>query len=283
MEARPFTARRHPRVVALLVIALALVSVVPALAADAATNDDVANATVITAIPFTDNIDTTNATSSPDDFVFCPTSGSVWYTITPDTDIRLEANTFGSDYDTVLTVLSGTPGSFGFVDCNDDSFGVQSRVVFTASAGITYYFQVAKCCGFGEGDGGGNLVFSVLEGPPLLEIGVTVNPSGSVDSKTGVATVSGTATCSAYVAFLNVSGNLKQNIGRLTTIRGSFGTTVECFAGHPAAWSATVTPDSGKFGGGAAQVSVFASGCDNTFFCTSAEAQAPIQLRGKKK
>jgi hypothetical protein len=282
MEPRPFTPTRHPLVVALLVLALALVSVMPALAAPPATNDDVTNATVITAIPFTDNIDTTNATASPDDFVLCPTSGSVWYTITPEADIRLEANTFGSDYDTILTVLSGTPGSFSFVDCNDDTFGVQSRVVFNASAGTPYYFQVAKCCGFGEGDGGGDLVFSVLEGPPLLEIGVTVNPSGSVNAQTGVATVSGTVTCNAYVAFLNVSGNLRQNVGRFHTIQGSFGTTVECFAGHPAAWSATVTPESGKFGGGAAQITLSASGCDNTFFCTSAEAQASIQLRGKK-
>jgi hypothetical protein len=282
MEARKSTAARHPFLLALLALALALVGIMPVLAAPPATNDDITNATVITTIPFTDNIDTTNATASPDDPVLCPNSGSVWYTFTPTSDIRLEANTFGSNYDTVLSVFSGAPGSLGFVTCNDDSFGLQSQVVFNANAGITYYFLVAICCGFGSGDGGGDLVFSVLEGSPPLELGVTVDAFGTLDTKTGVASVSGTVTCNSYVAFLSISGELKQNVGRFHTIRGSFGTTIECFAGHPAQWTASVVPESGKFGGGSALVTLFASGCSDPFSCDDVQAQASVQLRGKK-
>ena len=35
----------------------------------------------------------------------------MWYQFTPTEDIRLNANTFGSDYDTGIAVYTGTPGA----------------------------------------------------------------------------------------------------------------------------------------------------------------------------
>jgi PKD repeat protein len=74
--------------------------------------------------------------------------------------MNLTANTFGSNYDTVLSAWSGTQGSLNLVACNDDFNGLQSKINFAAAGGTTYYFMVAQCCGSG-GNGGGDLQFSV--------------------------------------------------------------------------------------------------------------------------
>jgi len=98
-------------------------------------NDDFDSATLIDALPFTDNLDTTQATWADDDPQDCTSNGSVWYAFTPGTDMAIEATTFGSDYDTVLSVYTGSRGALNLVPgaCNDDYDGLQSRVVFNAS------------------------------------------------------------------------------------------------------------------------------------------------------
>ena len=103
----------------------------------------------ISPLLFTDILDTSAATVSPDDpSSCCIPFNTVWYTDTAVADKVLEADTFGSDYDTILTVVTGSPGSFTLVACNDDS-GVsgsenQSQVIFNAVAGETYYFMVGS-------------------------------------------------------------------------------------------------------------------------------------------
>ena len=131
---------------------------------DPLVNDEFDGAIVIEALPFTDYRDTTSATWSPTDPYDCHSNGSVWYAFTPETDIVLEANTIGSNYDTTLAAYTGTLGSLSLVPgaCNDDYYGLQSRVTFQTNAGTTYYFLVGRCCGSG-GDGGGSLVFTVEE------------------------------------------------------------------------------------------------------------------------
>jgi len=63
--------------------------------------------------------------------------------------MRLEADTFGSNYDTVLSAWTGTQGALNLVACNDDFGGAQSKITFAATAGTTYYFLAAQCCGGG--------------------------------------------------------------------------------------------------------------------------------------
>jgi hypothetical protein len=66
-------------------------------------------------------------------------------------------DTFGSDYDTVLTAYTGTdPTALTEVACNDQSSGGnQSLIVFPVSAGVTYSIEVSSFF-----SGGGNLVLN---------------------------------------------------------------------------------------------------------------------------
>jgi PKD repeat protein len=132
-------------------------------------NDDFDSATAIGGLPFSEWLDTGGATYAGDDPWDCTNNGSVWYAFTPSSDMAIEANTFDSDYDTVLSAYTGTRGALTLVPgaCNDDYYGTQSRVSFPVTAGTTYYLLVGFCCGGGS-DGGGNLHLTVQEisGPP---------------------------------------------------------------------------------------------------------------------
>jgi PKD repeat protein len=128
-------------------------------------NDQVGGAILIAELPYTNNQDTSLATWAPDDPGSCTSNGSVWYEYTASADTGIEADTFGSDYDTVLSAYVYTDThTMALVACNDDENGLQSRVRFRASPDTTYYFLIGFCCGSGQ-DGGGNLVFSVQETP----------------------------------------------------------------------------------------------------------------------
>ena len=123
-------------------------------------NDDFANATVISSVPFSTTEDTTQATFDPTDPIGCSNNGSVWFAFTPPSNMTIQADTVGSGYDTVLSAWTGTQGALSLVACNDDFSGVLSRITFQATGGTTYYFMLALCCGDG-GNGGGSLQFSV--------------------------------------------------------------------------------------------------------------------------
>src|SRR3712207_847829 len=78
-------------------------------------NDDFDSATIISSLPFSNSINTVEATTAADD-PFCAGNGhTVWYSFTPDEDGEvnafLEANTVGSDYDTTLSVYTGSRGN----------------------------------------------------------------------------------------------------------------------------------------------------------------------------
>lgn len=169
----------------LLALAIMFAGVTPALAAPP-TNDDFDFATGISGLPFTDSIDTSEATAAFDDPESCSNHGSVWYAFTPTADMQLDADTFGSNYDTVLTVFTGSRGALNFVTCNDDTFGVQSWVTFNATGGTTYYFMIAFCCGSGgPGIPGSNLAFSLQEHvpqPPVADFGFYPNPASIFDT-----------------------------------------------------------------------------------------------------
>jgi hypothetical protein len=121
-------------------------------------NDDVDNATVISALPFTDAISTVDATTAGDDPFCNGNEHTVWYAFTPTQDTPIRADTAGSDYATTLGVYTGSRGTLSEVAC--EGFGGQ--VAFTASANTTYFFMVASAC---CGNPGGNLVFRVNPPP----------------------------------------------------------------------------------------------------------------------
>ena len=113
-------------------------------------NDECAAAAAIPASgpwPYLVEQDTTTATRSSDDSVACGgsvNSYTVWYRWTASSTGRLELDTCGSDYDTVLTVWRGECGSTDLVACNDDACGYASQVAFDVQAGQTYLVRVGS-------------------------------------------------------------------------------------------------------------------------------------------
>jgi hypothetical protein len=143
-------------VVSVAGLLLALLNTSPALAQPA--NDDFDSATVISAVPFTDSINTADATTAADDPFCNGNEHTVWYSFTPTQDLTIRADTSGSDYATTLAVYTGSRGALSQVACA--SF--PAEVTFTASANTTYFFMVASACCGGPG---GTLVFRVNPPP----------------------------------------------------------------------------------------------------------------------
>lgn len=269
----------RPTLVATGSLVLVLGLTAPAYADHPPTNDDFDDAVVVAELPFDDQIDTSHATTAEDDPDCFGSGPTVWYQFTPTADMRVEANTFDSDYDTTLSVYTGTRGDLTQIACNDDAaFTLQSRVRFDAEAGETYHLMV----GAFFGGPGGNLVFRMLEAPPApppLELEVSIDPVGSVVPSQGVATISGTLTCSRPT-FVEVFGTLEQRAGRVI-IRGFFFDFVECDGTTP--WTAKVEGENGLFAGGRATVEVFAFAFDDEEDdFAEAHASAQIRLRGTR-
>ncbi len=126
-------------------------------------NDRCETPTVIDATPFVDVLDVNGATKSASD----PAQScapkmpgpdrSVWYVFTAPRDGVVTVDTFGSDYDTVVTAHTGECGSLTEVACNDDAEedpGVvvgQSQLVLPVTAGATLRFAVTRGRAIGAG------------------------------------------------------------------------------------------------------------------------------------
>ncbi|HEX2838446.1 MAG TPA: S8 family serine peptidase [Phycisphaerales bacterium] len=102
-------------------------------------------------------------------------SNSVWYQFTPFEDGQITIDTYGSDYDTVLSIfttssacaviINGNCLNGSSVACNDDSAGgLQSSIAdFEVDQGETYFIKVAD---YNPTEGGGALDFNfVFEAP----------------------------------------------------------------------------------------------------------------------
>lgn len=216
--------------------------------AAAPTNDTVSGATAVTTFPFSDLIDTADATTDADDTQaneYCSypaTDASVWYTFTPAAHTDVWVDTTGSDYLADVIVATGSPGSLTTIACGEVG------VFFPATAGATYYILVLD----GQSDGGGNggalkLWISETEPTPTATLTWRV----SFEPKSGVATVSGTIVCEhAYSVW--IYGTLSQSVGRFA-IQGGFAfedLDPSVCDGQSHQWSATVTNSTGRFAGG---------------------------------
>jgi hypothetical protein len=152
--------RRFPLRLAVLVgcmLAFVVSSVSPAIAAPPE-NDNIGSAVVIDSLPYQAVQDTSEATWADGFDPSCLGGVTVWYTFTPTSEIGLDINTFGSDYNTTLGVFWGDPSnplmsSFG---CTDDA-----QVTFSAPAGLKLYIGVGA-----HQPLGGNLVLSATQIPP---------------------------------------------------------------------------------------------------------------------
>jgi hypothetical protein len=119
-------------------------------------NDTPGGATVINSLTYVTTQTVLGAFVTRDEPSLCAlSSNTVWYRYTPTYNQVVTATTQGSNFDTVLGVFTGTPGSFTSVVCNDDITGGQtSSVQFNATAGTTYYFAAGSFAGNTTDPGG---------------------------------------------------------------------------------------------------------------------------------
>ena len=106
---------------------------------------------------------------------------SAWWTWTAPASGSVTIDTIGSPFDTLLAVYTGTSvAALTQVAANDDASGTQSRVTFTATAGVVYRIAV---------DG-----FAGASGSVTVNWSQSTATSTSNDMFASAATLSGTAT-----------------------------------------------------------------------------------------
>jgi hypothetical protein len=153
-------------------------------------------------------------------------------------------------------------------------------VAFFAAAGTTYYV-LAIDDQFDGGGNGGLMSISFNEAPPPPTVDITVNRFGTVNARTGVATISGTYTCTNG-DFIDVFVDARQNVGRFAILgSGGFFDFGTC-DGAPHTWAADVFPQNGKFAGGKTLTLNFATSC-GIFECGFGFVEQKVQLRGGRK
>ncbi|HVF33077.1 MAG TPA: hypothetical protein VM933_08575 [Acidimicrobiales bacterium] len=123
-------------------------------------NDDFARAYPISSVPFTARTNTAGASAERGEQQCGPLSGrSAWYAFTPQVDIGLLADTFGTDVAISLAVYTGTDlvdlERVPDTECSSDPRG-NAQIAFPAKAQTTYYFQI-------DGPVAGDLVFTLQQ------------------------------------------------------------------------------------------------------------------------
>jgi hypothetical protein len=68
---------------------------------------------------------------------------TAWYRFTSESSGQVKISTYGSDYDTVLAVYSGSCGNLLQLYCSDDANFLSSEITFLAISGEEYYIEVA--------------------------------------------------------------------------------------------------------------------------------------------
>ncbi len=145
-------------------------------------NDECQSSTPISTLPFQSEADTRAATPGASDPQSCSGSDSstVWYSITPTADTVLGAEAIG-DYDTVLSVYTGSCGALTRVACNDNApnatgTGAGSLLTFQARAGTTYFLVVG-------GKNAGGQVRARVGHPTISNVEFKKGPDGNKSLK----------------------------------------------------------------------------------------------------
>jgi Ca2+-binding RTX toxin-like protein len=143
-------------------------------------NDNFANRIVLSGATVSTtgtNVGSTSEAGEPAD-VFGFHQDSVWWSWTAPTSGLVGINLIGSSYDTTLQIYTGSSlASLSLVGENDDYFGLQSNVSFSATAGVTYQIKVD---GYGSGIGSIALNIAPLNSAPAgSDKTVTINEDTS--------------------------------------------------------------------------------------------------------
>ena len=143
----------------------------------AAANDNFSAATIITKTPYSRYQDTSSASSAPDDPILSCIGdkgvNSIWFRYTPPAAGMLSINTVGSDFDTAIAVLTGTPGNFTERGCDDngESNNTSSLNLFVNGGTVYYIEAVGK-------NAAGNLSFN-LDYVSCHSLTTNISPAGS--------------------------------------------------------------------------------------------------------
>lgn len=127
-----------------------------------ALNDELLDATIINSLPYRATQNTRFATTAATDPAHSCNGNvkdrnTIWFRYVATFTGKLLVNTFGSDYDTILTAYPGTTSSGAELACNDQVGGTnQSRVDFNVVAGQSYLIEASS-----YDFGGGPLVLNV--------------------------------------------------------------------------------------------------------------------------
>jgi hypothetical protein len=126
-------------------------------------NDALRSAVEIGDLPYTTHTSSAGATlQEREPAPSCGTvDATVWYRFTPPVDMAVAANTYESDYPTVVAVYAGTRfRDLHEIGCANGNFDL-TRLITDLEAGETYLFQIGD-----EGSGGGPLVFTLETAHP---------------------------------------------------------------------------------------------------------------------
>lgn len=104
-------------------------------------NDNVADATVVGSLPFTDQVHTGAATTEAGEQSWCGAGSSVWYRYTPATPGPVVAQASGDGEPAVVVYEGSDPSSLTVVRCADGQPG-STQTSFFAMPGSTYWIQI---------------------------------------------------------------------------------------------------------------------------------------------
>jgi hypothetical protein len=171
--------------------ALMLVSVAAPTAFAQPANDNFADATIVSSLPFSTSVDLSGATTEPDEPLLCGAQQTVWYSFTPTSDAVVRAEATGSNFsDTNLSIYRADgPGLGNLTWLGCGSFG--SPVVFDAQVGTTYYIQGGSF--FGQG-GTLGVHLEVVPPPPNDDFANAISytgPFSDTQDITGATTQAG--------------------------------------------------------------------------------------------
>ena len=178
----------------------------------------------------------------------------------------------------MLAVLTGSPGDLRMLECHDDDFESNERIVLDAVAGTTYYLQAGTCCGAessGQVGPGGNLAFHVSVAPPALNVRAAINRRGTIN-RFGAAVVRGSLVCnrSAEQVEMYVTARQRQR-SRVVTAEGFSSTRCQSTRRK---WRVVLENSDHSFRRGVAQVRLSAFVCDG-FTCDDLALRRVVKLR----
>lgn len=252
---------------ALILAPLALFTLFGGVALAAApANDDIANAVTVTSLPFAGSVDITEATQAVGD-LHCgtlPDGNTVWYKITPASDMRIGFHIETSVQELSISIGTGSPGSLSLWQC---SFSPNDAL--DAVGGTTYYIQLATCCGAA----GGPVTITMKEVAPL-STDIRVDHRGQIDTA-GLIELSGKVRCNRATPLgsgLTVQGVLSQGNadGWLVPVFFTNGCSERWMS-----WSTTVQVlSAGGFNPGKATLEATVFACDEFDTCAEPVTKA---------